>query len=84
MYTDGKSDAWGIQSRFVSDTVVRDVRFGDAGNIIDGGAGDDHLLAGTGNLLVNLGGGDCRNSQCHVDKGKRRTAANKFNWRCAA
>lgn len=57
IYTDGSHDVWGIPRLLLSPTVGRDEQFGDAGNVIDGGAGDDQILAGTGDDIVH-GGAD--------------------------
>jgi Ca2+-binding RTX toxin-like protein len=50
-------DAEGIMNWFLSDNVQRDTQANDQGNIIDGGAGDDLILAGTGGDIVH-GGAD--------------------------
>lgn len=57
-YTDGSSDIWGVQRQLLSPTVLRDEQFGDAGNVIDGGSGDDRIYAGTGNDAVHAGADD--------------------------
>lgn len=42
------------------------------GNVIDGGAGDDHIYAGSGADIVLAAG---RYGQGHVDRYRRRNAA---------
>ncbi|SHN29960.1 Ca2+-binding protein, RTX toxin-related [Rhizobacter sp. OV335] len=47
----------GFQQGFLSSNVGRDEQYGDAGNTIDAGAGDDYVFAGTGNDIVSGGAG---------------------------
>ena len=49
-------DADGFQKGTLTTTVGRDQQVGDEGNLIDGGAGNDWILAGTGSDVVH--GGD--------------------------
>ncbi len=56
--TSDAADTDGYYRGFLSSTVGRDRQPGDAGNVIEGGAGDDTVFAGTGNDVVH--GGDDR------------------------
>jgi Ca2+-binding RTX toxin-like protein len=53
----GATDEWGNPDHALSLSVNRDEQFGDAGNVIDAGEGDDYVYAGTGNDRVHAGGG---------------------------
>lgn len=50
-------DSDGMAIGAASDTVGRDTQPGDAGNVIDAGAGDDQILAGTGDDVARGGDG---------------------------
>jgi Ca2+-binding RTX toxin-like protein len=51
-------DGDGVQPSYLSDNVSRDQQAGDAGNVIEGGAGNDTVYAGTGNDIVDAGADD--------------------------
>ena len=50
-------DGDGFQQRYLSGFVQRDQQAGDAGNLIDGGNGDDFIAAGSGADIVDGGAG---------------------------
>jgi Ca2+-binding RTX toxin-like protein len=57
LWTANGTDADGFRVTFLTGNAIRDEQAGDAGSVIDGGAGDDLIYAGTGDDLVHGGDG---------------------------